>query len=197
MSSPPWMMIRLSLETRPHHSMADEERLRLMDVRSIADYRTELVRIYGFEAAVESALLRVTEIDGNLVRDRLRADALRDDLTALGVTPEVIDWLPVARSVPISSASQALGWLYVLERHILVAGLLRRHILRVLGTAVAPALSYLSVPSPGIRFRELGEAIGCYAHVRKPSSIVAAANEAFRAQRQWLNRAAQRVARAA
>ena len=68
MSSPPWMLIRLALETRPHHIAADETRLRLMDVRSRAEYRAELVRIYGFEAAVESALLRVKDLDGQLVR---------------------------------------------------------------------------------------------------------------------------------
>ncbi len=197
MSSPPWMLIRLALETRPHHVAADETRLRLMDVRSRAEYRAELVRIYGFEAAVESALLRVKDLDGQLVRDRLRTDRLRDDLVALGVTPEVVDWLPVARSIPISSASQALGWLYVMERHTLVAGLLRRHIQRMLGKDLCGAVSYLTVASPGNRIRELGEAIGRQANERTPASIIAAAHEAFRAQRQWLNANAARVAKAA
>lgn len=197
MSSPPWMLIRLALDTRPHHVAADEARLRVMDVRSRDEYREELVRIYGFEAAVESALLRVTDLDGPLVRDRLRADRLRDDLVALGITPEVVDWLPVARSIPISSTSQALGWLYVLERHTLVAGLLRRHVQRMLGKALCGAVSYLTVASPGTRMRELGEAIGRHAHERTPASIVAAAHEAFRAQRQWLNTSAARAAKAA
>ena len=185
--SPPWMLIRLALETRAHHPWADEDRLRLMDATSRADYRAYLVRLYGFEAPVESALARMTEVDPELVRDRFKVDRLRDDLVALGLNQEVIDWIPRVPSVNIRSGAQAMGWLYVLERSTLLSGLVRRHVQRTLGVEqLGGALHYLSTAAPGARFRELGEALCRSARRYTPRAIIAAANEAFRAQRQWM-----------
>ena len=185
--APPWMLLRLAIETATHHAAADEDRLSLMDVKTRAEYRSFLVRIYGFEHAVEAAIMRVKDLDPEVMRGRLRGEYLEHDLLSLGLSSEVLAWLPRLTNVPIRTAPQALGWLFVLERSTLVAGILRRHVERALGDSLCGAVRYLAAygEAPGARFRALGERLGAYAHRYTPGMIVAAANDAFRAQRQW------------
>ena len=178
-----WMLLRLELETRQHHAAADEDRLALMDVGSAADYRVQLARIYGFEAAVELALADLLEI-----RERAKAHRLRRDLLALGMTEPAVATLPRC-AVRLASATHALGWLFVLERHTLTAGLIRRQLEHRCSTEIASATSYLATygETPGARFRSLCASLDDHAQ-QQPSYatlIVAGASEAFRCQRQW------------
>jgi heme oxygenase len=180
------MLIRLGLETQQHHAVADADRIALMEAPSPADYRSHLARIHGFEASVEFALGQL--LDPALLRDRCKAHWLRRDLLALGMHPEAIDCLP-HHTVRLTSVTQALGWLFVIERHILVSGLIRRQLEHRFGGAVADATSYLAAyaDTPGARFRSLCSALDEHAghHATFPTLIVAAASEAFRAQRLW------------
>lgn len=187
MSELPWMLARLAVETGAHHAAADDDRLAVLDVSSVAAYRACLVRIYGFEAEVEHVLAHTRELDAGVLRDRLKAGRLRQDLLALGLSEMDIIDVALAASVNVRSAGQALGWLFVLERNTLLSGLLRRHVQRVLGDQVRNAMHYLSAytDTAGARFRALGEALGAHANRFSPSVIVWSANDAFRAQRQW------------
>jgi heme oxygenase len=186
-----WMLLRLGLETHPHHAAADEDRLALMDAASLADYRAQLARIYGFEAGVEVALEPMLEI-----RERAKAHRLRHDLLALGMTETGIDTLPRC-TVRLASPTHALGWLFVIERHTLVAGLIRRQLEHRWGSAIAHATSYLGAygDSPGARFRSLCATLDDHAQQMPAYAtlISAAASDAFRCQRQWyLGSAAER-----
>ncbi|HEY5944123.1 MAG TPA: biliverdin-producing heme oxygenase [Kofleriaceae bacterium] len=180
------MLLRLGLETYPHHAAADNDRLALMDVGSPDGYRAQLARIFGFEAGVEAALSGV--LGAQLVRDRAKADRLRRDMRAMGMTADDVAYLP-QYSLRLASAAQALGWLFVLERHTLIAGLIRRQLEYRFGSAVANATSYLAAygASPGARFRSLCAALDDHAARRPdwPALVVAGAMEAFRSQRQW------------
>ena len=182
----PWMLVRLGLETSIHHAQADEDRLAAMDVKTRAEYRAFLGLAYGFESSVEHAVWRTTELDGDVLRDRKKAARLRDDLQVLGLSASEIEDLPRA-AVTIHSVAQALGWLFVIERHTLLSGLIKRHLHRALGDGVGGAFAYLSAygDTPGARFRSLGEQLGRYAETCPPAAIVSGAKEAFRAQRQW------------
>ena len=133
--------------------------------------------MYGFEAAVEAAIFRAG-LEPMITHGRFKADLLRADLTELGVA------LPALATVTVRTTAHAMGWLFVTERHTLLAGLIRRHVQRTLG---APPVHYLAAyeDTPGVRFRALGEALGVYAQRFSPRNIIAGANEAFRAQRQW------------
>lgn len=178
-----WMLLRLGLEAQQHHAAADEDRLSLMDVGSAADYRAQLARIYGFEAAVEVAV--AVHLD---LRERAKARLLRRDLLALGCTETEIDSLPRC-VVRLASATQALGWYFVIERHTLLAGLIRRQLEHRLLAEVGHATSYLAAygDTPGARFRSLCSTLDAHATQLPayPTLMVAAANEAFRSQRQW------------
>jgi heme oxygenase len=178
-----WMLLRLGLETHQHQSAADEDRLALMDASSAADYCAQLARIYGFEAAVETALSGVVDM-----REREKAHRLRRDLNALGMDDSRIDALPRC-GVRFASLTHALGWLFVIERHTLLAGLIRRQLEHRYSSEVASATSYLAAygDTPGARFRSLCAMLDGHAAQAPsyPTLIVAAANEAFRCQRQW------------
>jgi heme oxygenase len=180
------MLLRLGFETQQHHAVADADRIALMEVRSCGEYRTRLARTYGFEAPVETAL--ATLLDAALVREHAKAHCLRHDLQTLGLTAEDIVMLP-QYATRITSVAQALGWMFVIERHTLVSGLIRRQLAHRFGAALQDAASYLAAygDTPGARFRTLCSAIDEYAtqQAANPRLIVAAACEAFRAQRQW------------
>jgi heme oxygenase len=181
------MLLRVALETRVHHNIADADRLAVMDARDRSTYRTFLERVHGFESSVETAIVRAPDLDAALVRSMMKTARLRQDLTALGLELDEIDQLPAATAPNIRTAAQALGWMFVLERHTLLSGLIRRHLSRYLAREMAIASAYLSAygDTPGARFRIFGDALGDYGRRYAPDFIVAAAREAFRAQRQW------------
>jgi len=174
---PPWMLVRLALETTVHHQQADDDRLTAIDVNTLDAYRAFLRRVFSFEAAVETAIA-AAGIEPMFTNGRFKAELIRSDLFELGCEP------PMIATVNVRSTAHAMGWLFVIERHTLLAGLIRRHIQRTLETS---AVGYLSAydDAPGIRFRGLGDALGVYAQRHSPRSIISGANEAFRAQRQW------------
>jgi heme oxygenase len=178
------MFLRLGLETQAYHTAADTDRLAVMEAPTIAVYRACLARIFGFESVVEAAL--ATALDPAIARTRAKAHWLHRDLEALGMTAAELDMLPRC-PVRLTSPTHALGWLFVVERHTLLAGLIRRQLEHRFGGAL-PA-SYLAAygETPGARFRALGEALDEHASHEplRPGLVVAAATEAFRCQRQW------------
>lgn len=183
------MLLRLGFERSAHHATADADRLQLMDVRSAVEYRTALAAILGFEAPLEIALSSLGGPALTLMRERTRTHWLRRDLHALGMTDGAIASLPQC-TIRITSLTQALGWLFVTERHTLLAGLMQRHLVHRFGELLRDATGYLTASAgdaPGARFRSLCEAIDHHAaqHDAYPNILVSAAFEAFRCQRQW------------
>ena len=182
------MLVRLALETRQHHAEADADRLALMEVRAASEYRAFLARIYGFEVAVETAVEHLPEPDRTFFLTRAKRGQLINDLVALGMSEVEIEMLPVC-GVRITSVAQALGWMFVVERQSLLAGLISRHLERTCPAWIARAGSYLGLyaESTGARFRAFGAA--CCEHVKRssaqPGPIASAANEAFRVQHKW------------
>lgn len=181
------MLLRLALETAPHQHAADDDRLAVMEAKSLDDYRTWLTAVYGFELKVEQAIARVVELDTAMLRERLKMGRLREDLASLGLSPTQISRLPTASNVTLASGPQALGWMFVLERQSLMNGVIMRHLLHELGDSVRNASRYLSAygEHPGLKFRELGALLNASAKRHSASGIIAAAHDAFRAQRQW------------
>lgn len=186
------MAVRIALATHAYHAAADADRLAAMDVRSLDEYRALLARILGFEGAVEAALASV--LAPELLRDRCKLRWLRRDLRALGMTPSEIDGLPRC-AVHIDSVPSALGWLFVVERHTLVAGIVQRELERRLGRTLRGATSYFAACGDlaGARFRALCAVIDEQAALdaKNPLRIVAGASEAFRCHRQWYSGASR------
>lgn len=187
---PSWMLLRIALETRDHHPPADADRLAVMDATTAAEYRKFLSRVYGWQAAFETALA-ASELERQVVISCAKADRARQDLRTLAMTDLDIDALPRCAVPPLRSAAAALGWLFVDERLTLLSGLIRRHLARALPAEMAEASTYLSAcgDAPGERFRELGDVLADHARrsAAMPAQMVAAARDAFRVQRQWFS----------
>jgi heme oxygenase len=181
------MLLRLGIETASHQAAADEDRLAALNVASVDEYRDLLLRIFGFETSIERAVLPIQEFDSSFIEDRLRSMFLREDLRALGLSHAQLASSACAATVSIDSAAHALGWLFVIERQMLLSGLIARHLERVLGTGIANATAYLCAYGnrPGARFRDFADALSQLARRLSPKLIVAGATEAFRVQRQW------------
>ena len=183
------MLVRIGLETRQHHADADADRLAIMEVADENEYRDLLARIYGFEAAIENEVEQLPAQDRLILNTHSKQDRLHADLLGLGMTD--LQVLQLKRCpVRIRGGMHAHGWMFVVERLSLLAGLVSRHLKNVMPDVMQRAGSYftLTAERAGARFRNFGDALGEQAKrygALAPSTIVSAANEAFRAQRLW------------
>ena len=187
-------LYRLGQQTVAQHAPADTQRLALMNVTSSSQYRALLERTYGFEAAVESHASAIGGLSAAVAGARLRVGRLHRDLLALGRTDIEIAMLPTA-AVDLRSSAEAFGWLFVIERHVLLAGLIRRFLTRELHVVFSTARAYLDTHlDGGRRFRDFSDVVND-AVMRgdvRPEALLTAARTAFDAQRQWYARTAPR-----
>lgn len=183
---------RLNVETRLHHAEADadvDEYLFRPQV-SAADYRTFLMRIYGFVAPLEAALLSAPGLDEVVdIRARAKAALIVHDLLALGMTMDEVNALPQCMTMPMfRGPASALGWMYVVERPLLSAAVIRGHLATFLPTEMACASSYFLCyqGQVGALWRELGEAMDRVAYSKSiEDRIVSGASEGFRMMSRW------------
>lgn len=184
-----WVLGRLDHETRPRHAQADSDRLCLMTSHATpAGYRGFLARVYGFEAPVGAAIQMTPGVRDVLdLRGRGHLRLLVSDLAALGIS--TLEAVPrCAGGFPFRTVEDALGWTYVIERNMLLHGILRRHLEKRLPEEIARGGAYLAgnERAVGARMRELGAALDVVA--KRPGyvdRIIAAAHAAFRCQRHW------------
>jgi heme oxygenase len=182
------MLARLKRETQGLRASADEGRLEpIRTTPTLAGYTTFLSRVYGFEAPIEAAFAATGEL-GQLIDLRWRPQIrlLRSDLMALGIVdPTRLPATPVPR---FATASEALGWMYVVDQTAVLNGQLHRHFARSLPDHLAGAACYLTGVHrlAGTRLDDLGSILD--AHATRPeiaTKIVDAACTAFRRQRLW------------
>jgi heme oxygenase len=183
---------RLNDETRSHHVDADAPWLALMrvDVR-LEDYMRQLAVTYGFEAPLEGAFAYTTGLSEVIcTRERVRAGLIAQDLLALGVTPSSLSELPQCFTItPFQDITDALGWMYVVERATLHHELVRRCLLRRLPDA-RRATAYLEAAGSivGTRWQSFGLALDQHvANAKIAERVVAAADRALQRWCDWLN----------
>lgn len=188
--SPPmpmsWMLARLKRNAQSEHVAANIDRLSPLHLPPSADaYRDYLVRIFGFEAPVEAAVAATPGVAELLnLEGRSHVRHLKADLVMLGVTN--VEELPMCRAVPrFVSATEALGWLYVVEHNATLHAQVRRHIDKRLPTVASTYLAAGEQQGPA-RVQELAAVLDRFA--REPQAarqVVEAVKLAFRRQRQW------------
>ncbi len=185
------MLARLNLETRTHHADADGDvDTYLFKQRvGVADYRTFLCRVYGFIVPLEAALMSAPSLEEAIdVRLRVKSALLVHDLLALGMTVDEVNALPQAAAPTFRGPAAALGWMYVLERPLLSAAVIRGHLATFLPTEMAHASAYFLcyAGQVGGQWRELGEAMDRVAYAQAVADrIVSGAHDAFRALSRW------------
>ena len=186
------MLTRLDMETRDRHAEVDGYWLDLMASGVTREqYKGVLVRIYGFEAPIESALVYTPHLVVADRRERMRSGLIVQDLLALGITPSKIAALPQCPAVgAFADPEEALGWKYVIERPTQLHSAIKRNILGRIAD-VANACAYLSA-CDGIaaaRWQQFGVLLDDVA--RRPHSgdrIISAAKQAFAAMSEWFHR---------
>ena len=196
------MVERLNEATRAHHADAESDFDLLFEPETTPrHYLMFLVRVYGFEAPLESTLAMTPNLELMIdLKERTKAGYLAQDLMALGLRPNEIAELPQCLAIPqFRGAAEALGWMYVIERTTLAHSVVRRHLLTRLPREMRNAANYLSSYTGvvGTRWRKFGATLEDVAHMPEIANrIVDAANEAFRCQRRWIqqDRQATRVA---
>jgi heme oxygenase (biliverdin-IX-beta and delta-forming) len=153
------MLTRLDMETRAHHAEADAYWLDLMAAGVTREhYKTLLMKLYGFEAPVESALVYTPHLVIADRRERTRSGLIAQDLLELGVAPSRITALPQCSSIaPFADPGEALGWKYVLERPTQMHGAIKRNLVNRVSD-VAHACRYLSACDgvAAARWQQLG-----------------------------------------
>ena len=196
------MISRLHHETHAHHADADADYNDLFRRDTgPADYMVYLLRLYGFEAPLESALAMAPHLELHLdLKVRQKAGLIAQDLMTLGLRPQQVTATPQCLTIPqLRSAGEALGWMYIVERTTLSHAVLRNHLMTQLPREMKEASSYLCAYAglAGARWRELGDALDRIAQTPAIGDrIVAAANEGFQVQRRWLMQGTSRRATA-
>jgi heme oxygenase len=184
------LLLRLSLATRQAHADVDERWLDLLHPSvAVSDYLTQLVRVYGLVAPFESACRYTQGIDAYLdVRQLARAGLVAKDLLNLGLAPTQVSNIPSCPAITtFRSVQEAFGWLYVIERSMLLQDGIRRHLLRHL-PQVEHAVAYLAaydgrISDHWLTFGKLLDEVG--ATEETAEQVIAATHEGFAAARLW------------
>ena len=186
------LLTKLNLATRHLHADVDDPWLDLLrtDV-TLTDYSTQLVRTYGLIAPFESACKYTPGVARLLdYRQLLRAGLIARDLLALGITPSELSRVPTCPVLTIfRDASEAFGWLYVVERSTLLQEGVRRHLVQRL-PAVGQACSYLGayeghINDHWLAFGRQLDRVAAENHSEQ--DILSSAEAAFRHAREWLS----------
>jgi heme oxygenase len=180
---------RLSAETVPFHTHADEDVRALLGAATAADYRRFLIHSYGFTCPVERAIANVPDIERYIDPRRLRKhELLRRDLAGFQMTADQIGLIPQCPVPMIETPQQALGWLYPIERAALRHTQLFHHLAAAIPRDVAFTASYLKCyfGAIGAAWKTFGRALDAVGerpqHARR---VVESAREAFRCQLGW------------
>lgn len=186
------MLVRLSLETRGYHALADDGWRSLLtpEVTKLS-YIEQLICVYGFEGPLEAALAYTPNLDLVVrVHERYRAGYIAQDLIALGLRPGEVARLPQCVLAPFASPLEALGWIYVAERATPLHDEIRRY-LNVRLPEAKEACVYLSANEGhvGARWQALGHAIdNAVRSPRMAEEVIAGAHAGFRTWLEWSRR---------
>jgi len=188
----PALMDRLADETRDLRRCIDGERDLLDGRRSWLDYRRYLVRLYGFHAPAEAALAASQGL-GSVVADAaqriVKVPLLAHDLMMLGLDRQELAQLPRIPAPALAELSDALGWLYVVERLTLDSVRQARLVATRLPSEIDFAGAYVRGHGRdlGARWRDLGTALdGWAARGGDADGVVQAALEATTRLHRWL-----------
>ncbi len=180
---------RLEAATRDFHGHIDGHWLELLASGVTKQrYKQHLVRVYGFEAPLESALAYTPQLVLADRLDRIRSGLIAQDLLALGVSPAKVTALPQCEGVSsFADPAEALGWKYVIERPTQHHDSIRRNIQSRLDDS-RHATAYLSAYNgcAAARWLLLGRLLDHVSmHRGSQERIVEAARNAFACMSLW------------
>lgn len=169
------MLTRLFAESRAHQTIADADGIELARI----DYPRYLVRRYGFEAPLESALAVTPGITQVIdLQPRQQCRMIVDDLVALGLPLARVLEIPHADVHAFGDIRDALGWLYVSDRSAAAHD-------RIVQNLARPSVSWAR---DAVAARDaIGHALEAVARTPQDEvRVVDAAIRAFEHQHRWL-----------
>jgi len=182
------MLSRLLVESRMHQSVADADGLELVAGEAgDARYLTYLLKRYGFEAPLESALAMAPGISDVIeLQARRKTTLLVHDLVGMGVPLARVLEIPHAHISAFHDLRHALGWLYVSERSAATHDIVVRELLRRAPGMKASTRCFAGYD--GLAGREsLGRALDAVAVTPDDEvAIIDGALQAFDHQHSWL-----------
>jgi heme oxygenase len=190
-------MLGLMAQLRDATAVVRDDRELLAGRVSCLDYRMYLVRMYGFHAAVERALMASPRLATVVVDAGLRnhkSALLAADLVALGVPRSGLAQIPRMPFAGALALPEALGWTYVVESATIGGKQLARHLARQLPAEIQSGSAYLGCYGDEApeRWRQLGAAFDAFEHAdRDGDRVIAAARDGFLQLRTWARPAAQ------
>jgi heme oxygenase len=156
------------------------------------DYRRYLLRMYGFHAGLERALMSsrplATVVTDAALRNH-KAALLAHDLVVLGVAPRELAELPRLTCPAQLALAEALGWTYVVESLTLGGKQLAHQLARRIPAEIQRASAYLRCYGDEVpeRWRALGVAFDGSAQAQAEGDrVIAAAHDGFLELGAWL-----------
>jgi heme oxygenase len=187
------MLARLDAATREFHSAVDEHWLDLLASGVTRErYKQHLMRVYGFEAPLESALAYTPNLIVADRMDRTRSGLIAQDLLALGVSPAKVTALPHCKVGTFADPAEALGWKYVIERPTQLHASIKKNLVTQLQDS-ANACAYLSAygNTAAARWQQLGallDDVSSRHGAGAAERMAASAQVAFAQMVHWYNR---------
>lgn len=187
---------RLRAETEPKHRAIEDVNL-LGDVFKPNYTREEYIRLlkelYSFYNAAETALaqgdlpiLKTLEFE-----KRQKLPRLISDLDALGVSESDRAQLPLANTLPpLTTDSQALGYLYVAEGSTLGSQIIVKKLAERLGEEAISCTGFYHGYGPDTmpQWRAFQNTVNTYENLND-TDVIETAKATFDALQNWLNRA--------
>ena len=177
----PTLMMRLRAETRLAHEAIDGALDLESSLASPFAYRELLARFYAFHAGWEPVLAPLIH-DDDFFEPRRKLGLLAADLAHLGLVQEQITALPPQPpATPMTTTSQALGAMYVLEGSTLGGQLISRQVADRLGFGAEDGAAYYNAygRAVGAMWRAFGQRMSQAAPDLDSEAVVAAAETTF------------------
>lgn len=177
----------LQIATRLQSTAVQARALDLVANCTRDGYRDYLIRLYGFEAPLESACAMAPLLTSHSATTRPRTRYIAHDLAILGVPPERLLELPPCPLPPFRELAQALGWLYVAERNVMMNVACHR-VLVDRDPDLAARASYLNCygTATAARWRAFGISFERTAASVDAQRITVAATASFEQLHRWL-----------
>jgi len=162
---------------------------------SVEKYKALLIKFLPFYRAIEERLGQVQDWKsiGFDFEGRRKANLIEKDLKFLGISDEALKAIPICENIPvISTLSEALGCLYVLEGATLGAQQMARNMNANFGydrsSGSGFLLCYGEGPSVGNNFKEVADFIGSSSTPTDEPKIISSAKSTFECLDRWLGK---------
>lgn len=172
------IMSRLKQATVQQHHEVEASMPVMQPHLRLETYRQLLGQLYTVIEPLEAQLSALPIPDQFDLAARRKADLLRRDLGALGVTS-----LPAPLPLHLANVPEACGAMYVLEGATLGGQVIARHLQACLGLTAGDGSAYFTGygPATGQMWRRFGTAVDCTVSPEEEPLVIAGAQATFAA----------------